>query len=153
MSDYQMQEKSGTLRSGFFDRDAFRKKGKSVLVLKTAVAGLCFHVDDNSKEGRRLLEALTPGTELKLFREPDNEHDEWAIAVSTSDDRELGYVTRFKNETIARLMDSGKVFHAYVDERPEPPRNAQEMYDLARNRAATEDYRLPFSVYMEDQEI
>lgn len=153
MSDYQIQEKSGTLRSGFFDRSAFRKKGRSVLVLRTAVAGLCFHVDDNSEEGRGLLESLKPGTELRLFREPDNEHDEWAIAVSTFDNRELGYVTRFKNETIARLMDCGKVFHAYVDEPPAPAGNARGARDPGERRAATEDYRLPFSIYMEDQEI
>ena len=65
----------------------------------------------------------------------------------TSDDRELGYVTRFKNETIARLMDCGKVFHAYVDEPPEPPKDATE---LRRTRTSTENFKLPFSIYMDD---
>ena len=60
-------------------------------------------------------------------------------SVYTSDDKALGYVTRFKNETIARLMDCGKVFHAYV--------MAREAY---RSRAGTENYTLPFSIYMED---
>ncbi|MGN1047326.1 MAG: HIRAN domain-containing protein [Eubacteriales bacterium] len=147
MGNQQMQEKGRTLRSGFFDRDAFRQKGRSILVLKTAVAGLYFHVDDNSDEGRDLLETLTPGTELHLFRDTDNEHDKWAISVYTTDNRELGYVTRFKNETIARLMDYGKVFHAYVDEPPEPPKDATE---ARRTRTPTEDYKLPFSIYMDD---
>lgn len=147
MADKQMQQQGKPLRSGFFDRDAFRQKGRSILVLKTAVAGLYFYVDQNSDEGRTLMEALTPGTELRLFRDADNEHDKWAISVYTSDDKELGYVTRFKNETIARLMDYGKVFHAYVDEPPEPPKDATE---ARRTRAATEDYRLPFSIYMDD---
>ena len=135
------------LRSGYFDRDAFKEKQKSILVLKTAVAGLYYHVDSNSDEGKEFLKSLKPGTELKMFRDTDNEHDQWAISVYTSDDKELGYVTRFKNETIARLMDYGKVFHAYVDEPPEPPKNADE---ARRTITPTEDYNLPFSVYMDE---
>ena len=122
-------------------------KRKSILVLKTAVAGLYYHVDSDTDEGKAFLESLKPGTELMLFRDTDNEHDKWAISVYTSDDRELGYITRFKNETIARLMDYGKVFHAYVDEPPEPPKDATE---ARRTIAPTENYKLPFSVYMED---
>lgn len=56
-------------------------------------------------------------------------------------------MSRFKNETIARLMDCGKVFHAYVDELPPPPKDATE---ARRTRAPTEDYRVPFSIYMEE---
>lgn len=145
MADKQVQGQ--TLRSGFFHRDAFKQKGRSILVLKTAIAGLDYFVDQNSDEGRKLMESLTQGTELRLFRDTDNEHDKWAISVYTSDDKELGYVTRFKNETIARLMDYGKVFHAYVDEPPEPPKNATE---ARRTRTATEDFNLPFSIYMDD---
>ena len=147
MADYQIQQQGQPMRSGFFDRDAFRQKGRSILVLKTAVAGLSFYVDRNSDEGRELMNSLTPGTELRLFRDTDNEHDKWAISVYTSDDKELGYVTRFKNETIARLMDHGKVFHAYVDEPPEPPKGETE---ARRTRTMTEDYNLPFSIYMDD---
>ena len=151
MADIQMQNQvqnqEQKIRSGYFDRDAFTRKSRLILVLKTAIAGLQFHVDDNSEEGRKLLESLTPGTQLHLFREPDNEHDCWAISVYTTDDRELGYVTRFKNETIARLMDEGKVFQAYVDEPADPPEGDQQ---LRFHRAATENYKLPFSIYMED---
>ncbi len=147
MAEIQMQEQGRPLRSGFFDRNAFQKKSHSILVLQTAVAGLRFHVDDNTEEGKALLESLTPGTELHLYRDTDNEHDKWAISVYTSENRELGYVTRFKNETIARLMDCGKVFHAFVDEPPEPPKDENE---ARRTRTTTEDYKLPFSVYMDD---
>lgn len=146
MAEMQMEQQGQSLRAGFFNRDAFQQKTRTILVLKTAVAGLYFHVDQE-KDGQRLLESLTPGTELRLFRDTDNEHDRWAISVYTTDDRELGYVSRFKNETIARLMDQGKVFHAYVDEPLPPPKDAAEE---RRTRARTEDYRLPFSVYMED---
>ena len=147
MADYQIQVSGKPLRSGFFDRDAFRQKNRSLLVLKTAVAGLYFHVDDNSDEGHALLEALTPGRHRDPFTECENGDERWGITVCTTDNRELGYVTRFKNETIARLMDYGKVFHAYVDEPPEPPKDAAE---ARRTRAPTEDYKLPFSIYMED---
>lgn len=147
MTERQMQQQGQPLRSGFFDRDAYRKKERSILVLQTAVAGLHFHVDQNSEAGRSLLDSLSPGTELRLFRDMDNEHDKWAISVYTSDDQELGYVTRFKNETIARLMDCGKTFHAFVDEPPVPPKDEVER---RRTRTMTEDYTLPFSVYMED---
>lgn len=146
MAEIQMQQQEQSLRSGFFDRDVFRRKARTILVLKTAVAGLRFHLD-MEKDGGDVLKSLIPGTELRLFRDTDNEHDRWAISVYTADDREIGYVSRFKNETIARLMDQGKVFHAYVDDPPAPPKDATE---ARRTRTGTEDYRLPFSIYMED---
>ncbi|MCR5484681.1 MAG: HIRAN domain-containing protein [Clostridiales bacterium] len=147
MADKQTAEQAATIRSGYFDRDAFKEKKKSILVLKTGVAGLYFHVDTKTDEGKTFLASLTPGTELRLFRDTDNEHDRWAISVYTSDDRELGYITRFKNETIARLMDYGKVFHAYVDEPRERPKDETEE---RRTVAPTENFALPFSIYMDD---
>lgn len=147
MADFAYQGQDKPIRSGYFNRDAFHDKSRSILVLKTAVAGLFAYVDADSDEGRAFLESLTPGTELHIFRDTDNEHDQWAISVYTTENRELGYVTRFKNETIARLMDCGKVFHAYVDEEPEPPKDETER---RRTRTPTEDFRLPFSIYIED---
>lgn len=144
----EKMQQNQPLRSGYFNRDAFREKKHSILVLKTAVAGLDFHVDRESEEGQDLIESLSPGTELHLFRDTDNIHDEWAVSVYTSDDKELGYITRFKNETIARLMDAGKVFHAFVDEAPPEPKDETE---ARRTRAPTENYRLPFSIYMDDE--
>ena len=38
-------------------------------------------------------------------------------------------------------------YHAYVDEKPDPP---QDLIEARRTIAPTEDYVLPFSVYMED---
>lgn len=62
MADYLVQQKGQPLRSGYYNKDAFRQKGRSVLVLKTAIAGLNFHVDLNSDNGRELLDELKPGT-------------------------------------------------------------------------------------------
>ena len=135
------------LRSGFFDQEAFVKKRNLTLVLKTGIAGMQYHVDTRSEEGAALLDRLTPGTELMLYRDPDNEHDEWAISVYTDDDVELGYVTRFKNETIARLMDLGRRFVAVVDEPPELPDNPDQ---YRRRVAPTKRFDIPFSVYMEE---
>lgn len=143
MPDIEMQQAQEHLRAGYYAPDAFKQKQKLLLVLKTGVAGLQFHVDTSSDE---LLKSLVPGTELRLFREPDNEHDPWAIAVYTTDDEMIGYITRFKNEAIARLMDLGKRFVAYADE----PEDAAAAEDKRESRASTENYRLPFSVYMEE---
>lgn len=60
---------------------------------------------------------LAPGTEPMLFREPENEQDEWAIAVYLTEKDKIGYLSRYKNETIARLMDVGKKFVAVVEEK------------------------------------
>ena len=147
MAEYLKQKQPALLRAGYFNRDAFRQKGQMLLVLQTGIAGLQFHVDRNSDEGRELLQSLTPGTELKLFRDPNNDHDRWAIMVCTTEGKELGYITRYKNETIARLMDVGKVFHAYVDELPEDDEIED---DSRRYPTPTENLRIPFSVYMEE---
>ncbi len=65
--------------------------------------------------------------------------------VCTAEGQDLGYVTRFKNETIARLMDLGKVFHAFVDELLDE----DDETDSRHNPTPTENLRVPFSVYME----
>ena len=135
------------IRAGFFNRDAFQKKSRMIKVLESGVAGVWLNVDLESQEGRELLSSLTPGTELTLLRETDNEHDKWAISVYTADKRKIGYMTRYKNETIARLMDEGKGFHAYVDERRHPPADPTT---YRRTVAPTEGFEVCFSVYMEE---
>ena len=65
MADYLVQQKGQPLRSGFYNKDAFRQKGRSVLVLKTAIAGLNFHVDLNSDNGESFWMSLNP--ELSFF--------------------------------------------------------------------------------------
>ena len=147
MAEHLKQEQPELMRAGYFNRDAFRQKGHMLLVLQTGVAGLQFHVDRHSDAGRALLESLVPGTELKLYRDPKNDHDRWAIMVCTAEGQDLGYVTRFKNETIARLMDLGKVFHAFVDELPD---DDEDETDSRHDPTPTENLSVPFSVYMEE---
>ena len=131
-----------------YQRDNGKAKERRILVLKTGVAGLSYHIA--SDEERAALDALKPGTELMLFREPDNEYDEWAIAVHLTNEDKIGFISRFKNETIARLMDVGKRFIGVVDD-PATDETAREIVerDQRRRRSApTEDMSVPFSVYM-----
>lgn len=144
------QEAPQVLRRRMYNRDSAKPKEKQILVLKTGLAGAQFHIE--SEEEREALNNITPGTELLLYREPDNAHDEWAIAVYLTEDDLLGYISRFKNETIARLMDAGKKFIAIVDE-PEveikPLPNSERVVTYRNRRTApTENLAIPFSVYM-----
>lgn len=137
-----------SLRGRMYQRDNGKAKERRILVLKTGVAGLSYHIA--SDEERAALDALKPGTELMLFREPDNEYDEWAIAVHLTNEDKIGFISRFKNETIARLMDVGKRFIGVVDA-PATDETAREIVerDQRRRRSApTEDMSVPFSVYM-----
>ena len=113
------------------------------LVLWTAIAGIYHHLDLDSKKGKRILKSLTPGTALHLKREPDNRYDPWAVRVETEEGKKLGYITRFKNETIARMMDHGHQFEAQVERMSD-----QETVKMEANRTATEQYILPFSVWL-----
>lgn len=92
------------LSKGGLSIDVF---SKDILVLECLVAGTSF----------RKLKQVEPklGTEVKLElqREPDNEYDEFAIALYFSKNK-IGFIPRDKNEVIARLMDAGKSFYATI---------------------------------------
>ncbi len=57
-----------------------------------------------------------PGRQLLLVREPDNQHDRWATKVCTLSGTMLGYLPAWKNQSVARLIDAGKVVTVFVDE-------------------------------------
>lgn len=111
------------------------------LFIQTGIAGLRFYVKEDSEEGKKLMASLVAGTELQLVREPENEYDEWAIAVYTKNGKMLGHVSRYKNEPIARLMDQGEDFIAVVDDKN------KLQHDERWKKAYTEDYTIPFSIY------
>lgn len=143
------QEMPQTLRGRMYRRDAYCPRERRVLVLQTGVAGLLHYAQ--SEEEQAELRAIAPGTELLLFREPENEHDRWAIAVYLTEERKIGFISRFKNETIARLMDAGKRFVAVVDDPAADPaaQKIVEKEQLRRGRRApTESMALPLSVYL-----
>ena len=111
----------------------------NLLMLRTAIAGLSYRLKKQPELSDYLRSSLHPGKPLRLVREPDNDCDRWAIAVYTTDDRKLGYITRFKNEPIARMMDEGGCFHAYVD----GPIGPEDIL------TPTEDIRIPIAIYMD----
>ena len=57
---------------------------------------------------------LQRGLPIDLKREPDNSHDPLAIAVYTEDGLKLGYIPRFENKVLARLMDAGKYLKGVI---------------------------------------
>ena len=120
---------------------AEKKQPEKELVLWTGIAGIQHHVDIDSRKGKKYLKSLTPGTLLTLRREPDNDYDPWAIAVDAPDGKMLGYITRFKNETIARMMDHGHLFEARVEEQ-------KKLVTKAPLKTVTEQFILPFSVWL-----
>ena len=139
---------SQPLRGRMYNRDYSKPKEHRILVLKTGLAGVQFHIKNDAVQ--EALDTLQPGTELILYRESDNKYDKWAIVVHLTEDDKLGFITRFKNETIARLMDVGKKFIAVVDD-PAEDAGAAEIAEKEnrRNRnAATENMEIPFSGYM-----
>ena len=142
-----MQSAPQSFRGKLFQRDNTRRKERQILVLQTGLAGLQYYIE--GEEDQKRIDELKPGAELQLYREPDNEYDEWAIAVYITDDDKLGYISRFKNETIARMMDAGKKFIAIVDD---PEQLAQQEADKEpskrRRRACTENMAIPFSIYL-----
>lgn len=131
-----------------YQRDKYKPKEQRILVLKTGIAGLKYYIEN--EEEQAALNAITPGTELMLFREPENEYDEWAIAVYLTETDKLGFISKFKNETVARLMDAGKKFIGVVDD-PEVDSVAKKIVETEmrkKSHAPTENMALPFSVYL-----
>lgn len=146
--EFMKQEAPLSLRGRMYNRDSARPKEQKITVLKTAIAGMDYYIE--SKEEQEALRELKPGDELQLYREPENEKDKWAIAVYRTEEDKIGYITRFKNETIARLMDVGKKFVAEVAD-PENDPEIKEIMDRENQRYRqtwTEDLALPFVVYM-----
>ena len=69
--------------------------------LTTKVAGISRH--------QKALEFVLHGTFFILCREPDNPHDANAIAVKARGKYPLGYILRYLAESLAPLLDAGKV--------------------------------------------
>lgn len=145
------QEAPQFFRGKMYQQDNAKPKEQRILVLKTGIAGIQFHIA--SEEEESALDNLSPGTELLLYREPENEYDEWAIAVHLTEEDKLGFITRFKNETIARLMDSGKRFLAVVDDpnTDEEARRILEKEERRSRRAPTENMAVPISVFLVEE--
>lgn len=62
------------------------------------------------------LPGITPGTEVLLVREPDNEHDRNAVAVWI-DGQAVGYIPKTHNAALAQFIDQSGSEVAVPDER------------------------------------
>jgi hypothetical protein len=82
--------------------------GQDIFLLETHVAGLRYYDIKNLPTPPQLTDVLL------LRREPDNVHDELAIEVLTVMAQKLGYLPKFRNPVLARLMDAGKLLVAEV---------------------------------------
>lgn len=82
---------------------------QEIFLIEVHIAGTT-HVDNIE-----VLEAkLEIGTEVKFYREADNQYDSKAIIVTDKDKNKLGYIPRNKNEILSRLMDAGKLLYGKV---------------------------------------
>ena len=81
---------------------------QDIFLLETHIAGLRYY------DIKNLTTPLQQTDALLLRREPGNFHDELAIAVLTVTAQKLGYVPKYRNPVLARLMDAGKALVAEV---------------------------------------
>lgn len=96
---------------GAVSGQAAQDNKRAVHLKNVYIAGTQFHEVSESAD----LAALAAGDDLELRREPDNPHDEYAVAVYTRAQRKLGFIPRHQNRTIARIMDQGVPVTATID--------------------------------------
>jgi len=98
------------LMHGSFGKDgALKPFARETMLMECQIAGL------SHRNVKKVEPRLMPGDMLPLKREPDNPHDPLAIMILTEAGEHLGYVPRAKNETLARLMDAGKLLFAKLE--------------------------------------
>ncbi len=83
---------------------------RRVYLFETRVAGFQFH--DGMQPEVSVL--LTPGKVLALVREPENPHDENAIAVISPEGHHLGYIPHSENDIPATLADQDVLLGAEI---------------------------------------
>ncbi|MFM7216412.1 MAG: HIRAN domain-containing protein [Bacteroidota bacterium] len=82
---------------------------RELVVLECHIAGTSYLELDKVEPG------LKQGDKLLLLREPDNEHDRFAVVIFTAESQKLGYLPRNRNESVARLLDAGKLLFAVLE--------------------------------------
>lgn len=93
-----LQRLIGIAGFGFLSFDEAKALQK-IYLLQSFVAGFRFH------KGMQLLPYMQQHDLLELKREPENEHDAFAIALYWQQEM-IGYLPADSNETIARLLDA-----------------------------------------------
>jgi len=83
------------------------EKPSQIELLRSFVAGYQYH------QGATVENELLPETPLLLRREPENRYDDQAIAIYYGEVR-IGYIPRYENPVLARLLDGGVELQAKV---------------------------------------
>ncbi len=81
---------------------------RELVVLECHVAGTSY------LELEEIEPLLKVDDRFLLIREPDNEFDTFAVAIYTSQKVKLGFLPKEKNESVARLLDAGKLLFAVL---------------------------------------
>ncbi len=81
---------------------------QEIFLLEIVVAGTSF-----CKEAATIEPLIVPEKVLNMKREPDNQFDQFAIAIYCDNIR-LGFVPADMNLVCSRLMDAGKLFFCRV---------------------------------------
>jgi hypothetical protein len=89
----------------FLGRDALHERG----LLSSGVAGAAAHHGEVLHS-----DAVQPGAELRLERDPENEHDPNAVKVLLADGRQLGWVPRELAFDLAPKLDAREQWSAVV---------------------------------------
>jgi hypothetical protein len=84
---------------------------RELVVLECHVAGTSY------QDLKEVEPHLTAGCRFILLREAENEFDGFAVAIYTAEKIKLGYLPMNKNETVARLLDAGKMLFALLTEK------------------------------------
>lgn len=79
-----------------------------IFLLEIVIAGTSY-----CKEIEKVESQIIPEKILTMKREPENEYDEYAIAIYCENTR-VGYVPADMNLVCSRLMDAGKLFFCRV---------------------------------------
>lgn len=77
-----------------------------------------------------VLAGLEPGVELRLERQPDNEYDACAIAVTLLDGTQIGFLNKHLARQLAPVIDSGVAYDAAVSAVTGGPRAVEQGGDL-----------------------
>ncbi len=58
--------------------------------------------------------SLIEGLEVYFFRELENQYDNRAIVIKDGENNKIGYIPKYKNDIISKLMDSGKIIFGKI---------------------------------------
>lgn len=141
MKQQQTESKVKTLEGAFFRPDAFKQKKVELKILETRIANTLFEYGSED-EIQEYSDKYPAGTEVFLYRDADNLYDKWAVEITDDQKEVIGYVSAFKNETVARLLDAGKKITAFILDESETENGEY---------GAPTEKGLPIAVYMEDQ--